>query len=106
MGGTSEREFMERINQTREKVSKVVTQVSGDFTKIEKLKAEALKKGEEMRRSAVEKLEKLEQHAAKEKDLVPESKRRISVEIIQARKEIRRKYDETKARIAKAMVPV
>ncbi len=105
LGGTSEREFMERINQAREKASKIVTEVSNDFTKMEKIKAEALKKLEEMRRSADEKLEKLEQHAAKEKDLVPESRRRVSEEIIQAEREIRRKYEEMRTRVAKAIVP-
>jgi len=64
-----------------------------------------LKKVEEMRRSSEEKLEKLEQNAAKNKDIVPESRRRISTEIVQARKEIQQKYDDMKSRISAAIVP-
>jgi len=105
MGGTSEREFMEKIVQTKEKVSKVVNEVRDDFTKMEKIKADSLKKVEEMRHSAEEKLEKLEREAAKEKDLAPESRHRVSAEIVQAREEVQRKYDETKGRIAAAIVP-
>jgi hypothetical protein len=105
VGGTSEREFIEKIVQTKKKASERVTEVRNDFAKMQKLKADALKKVEEMRRSAEANLEKLEQKAAKEKDLVPESRHRITVEIVQAKKEIQQKYDETKSRISGSIVP-
>jgi len=105
LGGTSEREFLEKIVQNKERVSKIINEVRNDFAKMEKLKADALKKVEEMRRSAEENLEKLERNATKEKDLVPESRRRISTEIVQARKEIQQKYEDMKARISAAIVP-
>jgi hypothetical protein len=105
LGGTSEREFLEKIVQTKEKASKMVNEVRNDFVKMEKLKADALKKVEEMLRSAEEKLEKLERNAAKSADLVPESRHRISAEIVQAKREVQKKYEEMKARVAAAIVP-
>ena len=105
VGGTSEREFLEKIVQTKEKASKIVNDVRNDFAKMEKLKADSLKKVEEMRCSAEANLEKLEQRAAKSKDLVPESRRRISTEIVKSKKEIQQKYTEIKARISASIVP-
>jgi hypothetical protein len=52
MGGTSEREFVERICKVREKSGKTADDVRNDFAKMEKLKAESLKKTEEMRRTS------------------------------------------------------
>lgn len=105
VGGTSEREFIEKIVQTKKKASEMVIEIRNDFPKMEKLKADALKKVEEMRRSTETNLEKIEQNATKEKDLVPESRHRISVEIVQAKKEIQQKYEETKSRISASIVP-
>lgn len=105
VGGTSEREFLEKIVQTRKKASEMVIEVRNDFAKMQKLKADALKKVEEMRRSTEANLEKLEQNAAKEKDLVPESRLRITAEIMQAREEIKQKYEETKGRVTASIVP-
>ncbi len=105
LGGTSEREFLGKVVQTKDRVSKIVNEVRNDFAKMEKLKADAIKKVEEMRRSAEEKLDKIERNATKDKDLVPESRRRISTEIVQARNTVQQKYNEMKARISAAIVP-
>ena len=100
LGGPSEREFSERIVKIKEKTSKVVNEIRDDLAKMDILKAESLKKIEEMRRSAEENLEKLERESAKSKDLVPESLGRISVELERAKDQIKQKYEEIKARIS------
>jgi F0F1-type ATP synthase membrane subunit b/b' len=105
VGGTSEREFFGKIVKTKGRASKMVNDVRSDFAKMQKLKAESLKKIEEMRRSAEANLEKLEREAAKSKDLVPESRKRITVEIVQSKKEIQQKYEDFKARISASIVP-
>ena len=105
LGGTSEREFMEKIVKTKEKASKMANEVRNDFTKMQKLKADALKKVEELLRSGEENLGKIDRDAAKSQDLVPESRRRLSAEIVQARREIRQKYEDMKARVTASIVP-
>jgi|SRR3990170_5310021 len=105
MGGPSEREFIERIRKVREKSSKTVDDVRNDFAKMEKLKAESLKKTEEMRRFSEQELEKLEREIVKDIDLAPESRQRLTVEITSAKNEIQGKYTELKTRISEAIVP-
>ncbi len=105
LGGTSEREFQERIVATKEKASKTINDIRNDLTKMEKLKADALKKVEEMRRSSEEKLEKLEHKAANSKDLATESRHRINVDLEQAKRDIQQKYADMKARISAAIIP-
>jgi len=105
MGGPSERDFLEKVVKIKEKASKTANEVRDDFAKMEKLKAESLKKVEEMRRSAEENLEKLEQETAKSADIVPESRYRINEEIRQAKNLIQEKYSELKARISASIMP-
>jgi len=105
LGGTSEREFLEKVIEAKQNASKAVNDIRNDFAKMEKLKADSLKKIEEMRRSAEEKLEKLEVKAAKSEDIVTESRRRINMEIMQAKNEILQKYDEIKTRISASILP-
>jgi septation ring formation regulator EzrA len=105
LGGASEREFSESIVKVKAKSSKKVNEVKDDFAKMQKLKAESLKKTEEMMQSAEKDLEKLEQRIAKSKDLVSESKGRLNAEITAARTQIKQKYDELKGRIAASIVP-
>lgn len=86
------------------KSSKIVSEIKEDFAKMQKLKAESLKKVEEMLASAEKDLEKLEQKIAINANLVSESKRRLNSEIIAARTQIK-KYDELKRRIVASIVP-
>jgi hypothetical protein len=44
LGGDSEREFSENIVKVKAKSSKTVSEVKDDFAKMQKLKAESLKK--------------------------------------------------------------
>jgi len=105
MGDTSEREFLGKIVSIKTKSSKKVAEVKDDFGKMQKLKAESLKKTEEMMASSEHDLEKLEQEMVKSKDLVPESRQRLKAEVEDAKYQIRGKYYELKRRISAAIVP-
>jgi hypothetical protein len=72
---------------------------------MQKLKAESLKKTEELIKSAMRDLEKLEQNIAASKDLPPGSKPKLIDEITAARTQIRQKYDELKTRISAEILP-
>jgi len=97
--GDSEQEYLEKISKTKFNSSKKVTEVLDVFGKSQKLKAESLKKNEEMMTKAASDLEKLERNKAKNKDLSTEAQKKISEEIAAARSQIRQKYDELRARI-------
>jgi succinyl-CoA synthetase alpha subunit len=105
LGGTSEREFSESIVKVKANSSKTVSKVKGDFAKMQKLKADALKKVEEMMHNAETDLEKLEQKIVKSQDLVSESKGRLNAEITTTRAQIKQKYTELKGSIAASIVP-
>jgi hypothetical protein len=72
---------------------------------MQKLKAEALKKTEEMMQSAEHDLEKLEQKILKSKDLVSESRPRLNAEIKATKEHITQKYDDLNKRVLAAIVP-
>ena len=97
--GDSESEYLEKISKTKFNSSKKVTEVLDIYGKSQKLKAESLKKNEEMMTKAASDLEKLERDKAKNKDLSTESQKKISEEIAAARSQIKQKYDELRARI-------
>jgi len=96
---------VEKIRKVREKSSKIAADVRNDFAKMEKLKVESLKKTEEMRRFSEEDLDKLDREIAKDTDLAPESRQRLTVEMASAKNEIQQKYAELKSRISEAIVP-
>jgi tRNA A37 threonylcarbamoyltransferase TsaD len=103
--GDSEHEFSGNIAKVKAKTSKTASEVKDDFAKIQKLKADSLKKVEEMMQSAEKDLEKIEQKIAKSEDLVSESKLRLNTEITTARDQIKEKYKELKNRVAASIVP-
>jgi uncharacterized protein YcbK (DUF882 family) len=103
--GDTEHEFLEKLANIKSKSSKKVGEVVDMFSSMQKMKAESLKKTEEMMASAMHDLEKIEQDMAKSKDLAPESKQRINGELTAARSQMKQKYDETKARISAAILP-
>ncbi len=105
MGDTSEREFLEKIVDIKTKSSKKGSEIKNDFAKMQKLKAESLKKTEEMMQSAENSLEKLEQGIVKSKDLVPESRQRLNLEIAAAKHELKERYVDLKRRISVTIVP-
>jgi hypothetical protein len=82
MGDTSEREFSEKLANIKSKSSKKAGEVIDSFSKMQKLKAESLKKTEEMMASAMHDLEKLERDIVKSKGLAPESRQRLNVKLL------------------------
>ena len=105
MGDTSEREILEKISDVKAKSSKQASEIKNDFAKMQKLKAESLKRIEEMMQSAENSIEKIEQKVVKSKDLAPESRHRLSVEISDSKQELKEKYVDLKKRISAAIVP-
>ncbi len=96
----SEHDYLEKISKTKFSSSNKVTEVLDVFGKSQKLKAESLKKTEEMMTDAANELEKLERDIAKKEELSAESKKKLNDEITAARNQIRQKYDELKSRIS------
>jgi NAD+--asparagine ADP-ribosyltransferase len=105
LGGTSEREYIEKMSKIKEKILKTEKGVKNDFAKIEKIKLDRLKKTEEMRRSAENDLEKVEKDILKSKDLATESRQRLNSEIAVLKSEIGQRYTELKTQISKAIEP-
>ncbi len=105
MGDTSEREFSAKLIKIKSKSSKKSGEVIDLFSSMQKLKAESLKKTEEMMETAMRELEKLERDTVKSRDLAPESIQRLNADITAARAQIRQKYHELKTRIAAAIIP-
>ncbi|UCE96905.1 MAG: hypothetical protein JSV51_04810 [Candidatus Bathyarchaeota archaeon] len=106
MGGTSEREFSEKLTRLQEKLNKRARDVHKKFQQIEKMKTESLKESEKMRNSADHDLIKIEKDIAKSKDLAPESKQRLQVEISALRHEIEEMYYQLSRKISETIIPV
>jgi uncharacterized protein YoxC len=105
LGGPSEREYLEKFGKLKEKVNKKLGDVKREFEKIEKAKVDLLKKTKEMRHDAEREVSKMENEIAKSKDLAPESKRRLRLEIDSLKSEILRRCSELEERIAEAIAP-
>ena len=105
MGGTSEREYSEKANKIREKLHKGVKDARDRFADIEKIKVEALKKTEDLKRSADQEVAKIEIEIGKSKDLALESKERLRTEINSLKNEVEEKYIELKKRISETITP-
>jgi len=103
--GDNEHDVSMDIANVKAKSSKTASEVKDDFAKMQKLKAEALGKVEEMMRNAEKDLEKLEQKITKSRDLAAESKTRLNDELRSAREDIKQKYKELKTRVAQSIVP-
>ncbi|MEM3788887.1 MAG: hypothetical protein QXN95_03360 [Candidatus Bathyarchaeia archaeon] len=103
MGGPSEREYMEKFGKLKEKVNKKVADVKKQFEKIEKAKVDLLRKTKEMKHDAEREILKMENEISKSKDLAPESKRRLRIEIDALKSEVLRKCGEMETRIAEAV---
>lgn len=77
-----------------------------NVAKIEKIKADALKKAEDMRRSADQEMNRMESDISKSKDLAPESKQRLHLEIVRVKSEIEENYAKLRRHIAETIVPI
>ena len=105
MGGFSEREYKEKLIKLREKLYDKIKDVRKEFSKIEKIKVNALKKNDDIKRSLDHDVDKISKDIVKSKDLAPESKERLRVEIESLKMEIEEKYKELKARISETLIP-
>ena len=105
MGGPSEREYKEKLNKILENANKRAKEVREKFAEIQKVKVEALKKTEEMKRSADHDVDKMMIDITKSQDLALESKERLRTEISNLRKGIEQSYTDLKKRISETMVP-
>jgi uncharacterized coiled-coil DUF342 family protein len=104
MNLSSEYEHRKKLNKIREDMNKRVKDVRDHFAKIEKVKTEALKKTEEMRRSAGQDIAKLEEDVA-ESDLTPDIKKTLASDIAILRKEIEDRATELRSRISGTVIP-
>lgn len=106
MGGSSEREYIEKMSRVKEKINKRLGDVKKHFEKIEKAKVDLLKKTKEMKHDAEREILKMENEIAKSKDLAPESKRRLRIEINALKSEVLKRCSEAETRIAEAIASV
>jgi uncharacterized coiled-coil DUF342 family protein len=104
MSGSSEYEHRRKLNKIREDVNKRVKDVRDHFAKIEKVKVDALKKTEEMRRAAEDDITKLEEEIGKS-DLTAELKKALASDITNLRKEIEDRAVELRTRISGTIIP-
>jgi uncharacterized protein YoxC len=105
MGALTERECKEKLDRIREKMNSKTKDIRSEFAKLEKTKADLLRKTEEARHDVEREIDKMDKDIAKSKDLAPESKRRLDTEIGFLKGEIEQKYLDLKTRIAEAIVP-
>ena len=105
MGSTSEREYVQKIEKMRKKMSKKSDNIKKEFTKLEKTKVNLLKKNEENRHDIERKLVNMQSKINGSKDLAPESKRRLFTEISSLKSEITQIYYDLKTRIAETIIP-
>ncbi len=102
---TSERKLMEKLNKIKIKSNKKVAKIKDDFANMQKAKAEALKKTEDLKKYSDSNLAKIERIIIKSKDLAPESIQRLNVEIEAAKNSSNQKYDKLKGKISQAILP-
>jgi uncharacterized protein YoxC len=105
LGGPSEREYAEKLGKIKQKLNQKVGDVKKQFEKIEKAKVDLLKKTKEMKHDVEREVLKMENDIIKSKDLAPESKRRLRLEIDVIKSEVRERYVELETQIAEAIAP-
>jgi hypothetical protein len=105
MGGTSEREFRQKITKMRENVNKKYQWTKKEFVNLERTKVNLLKKTEEDRQKIVHELDKMERKIYGSKDLAPESKRRLYAENNSLKLEIQNVYVDLKTKISETLIP-
>ena len=106
MGGSSEREYKEKLGKIRERLDKRSRKIRETLAEIEKLKVKALKRAEEARRSSEHDIDKVERNITKSKDLAVESKERLRSEIVVLRNAIGQKSTELKTQISETLIHV
>jgi len=105
MTGPSEREYKEKLDKILEKTSKTTRDIRDKFTQIEKVKAEALKKTEELKQNADREIEKTIIEITRSRDLANESKERLEKEITKLKHKIQDTYNDLKKRVSETIIP-
>lgn len=105
MGGLSEREYREKLGKIKQKLGKKAVDIRNEFQKFEKAKVDMLKRTKEMKHEAEQEASKMEEEITKSKDLAPESRQRLRLEIDIVKTEIRESYSQLEMKIAEAIVP-
>jgi bisphosphoglycerate-dependent phosphoglycerate mutase len=83
-----------------------VKNIREKFAKIQQIRAEILKKTEELKRSIYHDMDKMEIEITKSKDLAIESKERLRSEIFALKNEVEEKYADLKRRVSEVTVPL
>lgn len=104
MSQVSEYEHRKKLNKIREDTNKRVKDVRDHFAKIERVKTEALKKTEEIRRSAQKDITRLEEDIAKS-GLTEDVKKTLASDIAMLRKEIEDRAAELRSRLTAIIIP-
>jgi uncharacterized coiled-coil DUF342 family protein len=104
MSQVSEYEHRKKLNKIREDTNKRVKDVRDHFAKIERVKTEALKKTEEIRRSAQKDITRLEEDIAKS-GLTDDVKKTLASDIAMLRKEIEDRAAELRSRLTAIIIP-
>jgi uncharacterized coiled-coil DUF342 family protein len=104
MSQVSEYEHRKKLNKIREDTNKRVKDVRDHFAKIERVKTEALKKTEEIRRSAQKDITRLEEDIAKS-GLTDDVKKTLASDIAMLRKEIEDRAAELRSRLTAIVIP-
>jgi uncharacterized coiled-coil DUF342 family protein len=104
MGQSFEFEHRKKLNKIREDLNKRAKDVREHFAKMEKVKLDALKKTEEMKRSGQQDITKLATDIAKS-DLTSDLKKALSSDIAALRKEIEDRAAELRTRITGTTIP-
>jgi uncharacterized coiled-coil DUF342 family protein len=104
MSQVLEYEHRKKLNKIREDTNKRVKDVRDHFAKIEKVKTEALKKTEEIRRSAQKDIARLEEDIAKSV-LTEDVKKTLASDIALLRKEIEDRATELRSRLTAIVIP-
>lgn len=104
MAESVEHEHRKKLNKIRENLNKNVKDVRDHFAKIEKVKVDALKKIEDMRRFAGHDLVKLEQDIART-GLSGEAREKMASDIALLKREIEDKATELRNRISGTVIP-
>jgi septal ring factor EnvC (AmiA/AmiB activator) len=102
----SEREYNDRISKVKDNIGKKTNDVASDFTKMHKLKSEAIKTTEDMLKDANNDLAKMEKKINVDKDLAPESRERLDKEIAVAREVLQAKYEAINQCLSDVDIPV
>jgi len=102
---SSELNYKEKLNKTRENLYKKFKDIRDYFAQIEKIKVETIKKTDEIKNSMENELRKIEGDLENSKELSSDSKEKLTSEINILRREIEEKYIELREKIVETKTP-